>query len=240
MTRRSFSRLAGVLPLEQEDKGKSRYTRLSAEADTEVERLITESNGKKKESVVIAELVEYALHVRQLANAAKNPAVRELLRTFDAIVTIRQRETEERLLQVLAVELFTLRRFAATSLLQGQCNLKLLEAYLGTRKPEQLRALEAYLPADAPALGLDELKPDDQNAALLDALFNNWERDAQRVISMLDAERNERLAAISNPDAAPQTREASSTAAEVAADAVVPSPQAPAHTDAAPGGRPAS
>lgn len=216
MTRKA-SRLAGVLPLEQEDKGKSRYTRLSAEADQEVERRITDSDGRKKESAVIAELVEYALHVQQLAQAAKNPAVRELLRTFDAIVTFRQQESEARLLQTIAIEFFTLRRFVATVLLQGQCNLKLLEAYLGTRKPDQLRALEAYLSADAPPLNLDAVEPGNQNASLLDALFAQWEGDAQHVISLLDKERTERLAAIANQEPAPQARQAASSAAEATA-----------------------
>lgn len=218
MTRKSSSRLAGVLPLQQVDKGPSRYTRLSAEADSEVERRISDSGGKLKESVIIAELVDYALHVKQLAQAAKNPAVRELLRTFDAIVSFRQRESEERVLRTLATELYTVRRFVATVLMTSQCNMKLLEAYLATRKPDQLRPLESYLAEDAAPLGLDQLPAGEQNASLLDALFSQWEGDAQRVIAMLDKERTDRLAALAETESAPQTGEARASAAEATGD----------------------
>jgi hypothetical protein len=195
MTRKVSSRLAGVLPLQKEDKGPSRYTRLSAESDRFIQSQINQSGGELKESTVIAELVDYAVKVRGLEAAAENPAVRELLRTIDDLMSLRVGESEDRMLQHLRVELFSVRRLLATVLMTNHCSMKLLEVYLSSRKPDQIRSLESFYAG--PPLGLDSLDPEGRNQTLLDALFMQWEEDAKRVITMLDEERASRLSALS-------------------------------------------
>ncbi len=66
--------------------GPTRFTRLSKDSDEEVMQLVTKDYTLAN---VIRDLVDEALHVRHLNKAGRHPAVRELLRTFDEIISVR-------------------------------------------------------------------------------------------------------------------------------------------------------
>lgn len=165
---------------------RSSTTRLYAEDYDQIQSRCV--NGRR-ESALIREAVHGWLVRERYKEVANDPALRELLRTFDKIVAHRQ--------QPLRVEMHTMRRLIATTLMSSHCTMKLVEAFVGTRNVEEVMQLKSYLGTDT------QLEPDghtegDQPLTLLDALFDQWEADAQRIISMLHEEMAANLAALQN------------------------------------------
>lgn len=90
--------------------GPTRFTRLTKDSDQEVMDLVTANYPLAH---VIRDLVDEALHVRHLNKAGRHPAVRELLRTFDEIISVRAQPLTRRVTQIEAQQHRTNRFLAA-------------------------------------------------------------------------------------------------------------------------------
>lgn len=135
--------------------------------------------GRKKESAVIRELVKKGLAADRLARAGGDPAVHQLLQTFDEIVAGRTTEVTAE----LAVESYTLRRLMASVLATSHATLKFLELYFGVEPPPPSRDLG-------------------EDGGFFDRLYDSWMGEADQVIQSLHEER-ERLLAERTPRALP-------------------------------------
>jgi hypothetical protein len=117
----------------------SSNTKLFVEDYEEVRQLCA---GGKTESAVIRELVHMGLQRARYKKAASDPAMRELLRTFDEIMTHRLLQMELRLMQQLAIESDVVNQYFRKALPFLMYAGRALRAYLAgeepTSDPEQL------------------------------------------------------------------------------------------------------
>lgn len=96
--KKSAKRIANIIG-DKSDIGERIWTRLWKDDEREVTQLITDD---KSQSTVVRDLVSEALHAKRLKQAGRNPAIRELLKTFDEMISVRVQQATQPLAQRVA------------------------------------------------------------------------------------------------------------------------------------------